>query len=89
MKTGIIGSGIVGRVLASAFMYKPKFPEGKSSMFICGYDEGAKKTVSNILTTFGFETEDMGKVESARAIVPLCILWCISQSHQKSMVLCV
>jgi len=58
-------------------MYKPKFKEGKPTMFICGNDEGAKKTVTDILDVFGWETEDMGKVESARAIEPLCMLWCI------------
>ena len=26
---------------------------------------------------FGWETADMGKVEAARAIEPLCMLWCI------------
>jgi predicted dinucleotide-binding enzyme len=61
----------------NAFMYKPKFPGGIPSMFICGNDEDAKKTVADILTSFGWETEDMGKIESARAIEPLCILWCI------------
>ena len=59
------------------FMYKPKFEGGKPTMFICGNDEGAKKTVGSILDSFGWETEDLGKVESARAIEPLCILWCI------------
>jgi 8-hydroxy-5-deazaflavin:NADPH oxidoreductase len=58
-------------------MYKPKFANGTPSMFICGNDEEAKKTVTGILTTFGWETEDMGKAEAARAIEPLCILWCI------------
>lgn len=61
----------------NAFMYKPKFPGGTPSMFICGNDDGAKKTVTEILTSFGWETEDMGKAEAARAIEPLCILWCI------------
>jgi len=46
-------------------------------MFICGNDDAAKKTVGTILEQFGWETEDMGKVEAARAIEPLCILWCI------------
>jgi predicted dinucleotide-binding enzyme len=46
-------------------------------MFIAGNDEGAKKTVTEILTAFGWETEDMGKAEGARAIEPLCMLWCI------------
>lgn len=63
--------------VGNAFMYKPNFKEGKPTMFICGNDEGAKKSVTNILTSFGWETEDMGKAEAARAIEPLCILWCI------------
>src|SRR5258705_700844 len=63
--------------VGNAFMYKPKFPGGTPSMFICGNDDGAKKTVTDILTSFGWETEDMGKAEAARAIEPLCILWCI------------
>jgi len=63
--------------VGNAFMYKPHFAGGKPSMFICGNDDAAKKTVTEILTSFGWETEDMGKVESARAIEPLCMLWCI------------
>lgn len=57
-------------------MYKPPFSE-KPSMFICGNDAEAKKTVTDLLTAFGWETEDMGAVEAARAIEPLCMLWCI------------
>jgi predicted dinucleotide-binding enzyme len=63
--------------VGNAQMYKPNYKEGKPSMFICGNDDAAKKTVTDILTAFGWETEDMGKVEAARAIEPLCILWCI------------
>jgi 8-hydroxy-5-deazaflavin:NADPH oxidoreductase len=62
--------------VGNPFMYKPPFKEG-ATMFICGNDDEAKKEVTNILTAFGWETEDMGKVEAARAIEPLCILWCI------------
>ena len=58
-------------------MYKPQFADGKPTMFICGNDEKAKATVTQILDAFGWETADMGKVEAARAIEPLCILWCI------------
>ena len=63
--------------VGNAFMYKPNFNGIIPSMFICGNDDAAKKTVTDILTSFGWETEDMGKVEAARAIEPLCILWCI------------
>ncbi len=58
-------------------MYKPSFKEGRPTMFICGNDESAKKQVSSILDRFGWESEDMGLVESARAIEPLSILWCL------------
>jgi 8-hydroxy-5-deazaflavin:NADPH oxidoreductase len=62
--------------IGSAFMVNPAF-ESKPTMFICGNNEQAKKEVSEILRLFGFEAEDMGMVEAARAIEPLCILWCI------------
>lgn len=64
-------------VIGNAFMYKPNFHDGKPTMFICGNDDGAKKVVTEILIAFGHEVEDMGKVEAARAIEPLAILWCI------------
>jgi len=63
--------------VGNALMYKPNFNGILPTMFICGNDDPAKKTVTDILTSFGWETEDMGKVEAARVIEPLCILWCI------------
>ncbi|PQJ12830.1 DNA-binding protein [Flavipsychrobacter stenotrophus] len=62
--------------VGSAFMVDPKFTE-KPSMFICGNNMGAKKEVTDLLDEFGWETLDMGKDTSARAIEPLCMLWCI------------
>ena len=63
--------------VGNAVMVNPDFHGVKPSMFICGNNETAKAEVTKILTQFGFETEDMGKVEAARAIEPLCMLWCI------------
>lgn len=64
--------------IGSALMVNPEFGDDtKPTMFICGNNDDAKKKVHEILEKFGFEVEDMGKVESARAIEPLCILWCI------------
>jgi len=63
--------------IGSAFMVNPDFGGVKPSMFICGNNDNAKAEVRDILDKFGFETEDMGKVEAARAIEPLCMLWCI------------
>lgn len=84
MKIGIVGSGIVGRILGSAFI-----AEGNEVML--GTRDVQKKEVVKWLSenpaakagsfeetaAFGLETEDMGKVEAARAIEPLCILWCL------------
>ncbi len=43
------------------------------------FDEitSGERVVRQILDQFGWETEDMGAVEAARAIEPLCMLWCI------------
>lgn len=63
--------------VGNASMVNADFGGIKPTMFICGNDANAKKEVSKILDQFGFEVEDMGGVEAARAIEPLCILWCI------------
>ncbi|KAA6455741.1 DNA-binding protein [Acidobacteria bacterium AB60] len=63
--------------VGSGLMVDPKLPGGKPSMFICGNDDVAKSTVTRIVLDFGWEVEDMGKVEAARAIEPLCLLWCL------------
>lgn len=63
--------------VGNACMVNPQFKGGKPTMFICGNNEAAKKTVREVLDQFGWETADMGEVEAARAIEPLCILWCI------------
>ena len=63
--------------VGSGQFVNPQYKEGRPTMFICGNDESAKKTVTGILDQFGWETADMGKVEAARAIEPLCMLWCI------------
>jgi len=63
--------------VGSSLMVDPQFKDGKPTMFICGNDDAAKNTVTGILDQFGWETEDMGAAAAARAIEPLCILWCI------------
>lgn len=63
--------------VGNALMVNPDFGGIKPTMFICGNDSRAKQEVSRILDLFGFEVEDMGGAQAARAIEPLCILWCI------------
>jgi 8-hydroxy-5-deazaflavin:NADPH oxidoreductase len=63
--------------VGSACMVDPRLGGGKPTMFICGNDDAAKQAVKGILDQFGWESADMGKAEAARAIEPLCMLWCI------------
>ena len=63
--------------VGSVSMVDPGFKGGRPSMFICGNDAAAKKTATEILDRFGWDTEDCGGVEGARAIEPLAMVWCI------------
>lgn len=63
--------------VGAASMVNPQFKGGKPTMFICGNSQTAKDQVAAILDKFGWETADMGVAEAARAIEPLCMLWCI------------
>lgn len=64
--------------VGNTLMYKPDFNNQLPTMFICGNDPAAKRTVTGILEKFGWEVEDMGAVEAARPIESLCVLWCIT-----------
>ena len=63
--------------VGNAQMVNPQYAGGRPTMFICGDDAGAKQAVTGVLEQFGWETLDLGAAEAARAIEPLCILWCI------------
>jgi predicted dinucleotide-binding enzyme len=70
--------------VGNALMIDPKLPGGPPTMFICGNHEGAKAETTKLLTQLGWETADMGLATSARAIEPLCMLWCIPGMRQNS-----
>jgi 8-hydroxy-5-deazaflavin:NADPH oxidoreductase len=63
--------------VGSALMVDPDLGGTKPTMFLCGDDGAAKRRVEGILEAFGWEWEDMGGAIAARAIEPLCVLWCI------------
>src|SRR3954467_12833847 len=64
--------------VGSALMIDPAFPGGaKPTMFYCGNDAGAKATAARIVEELGWNGADMGTAKAARAIEPLCQLWCI------------
>ena len=65
-------------IVGNALMVDPKLPGGPPTMMIGGNDEGAKKTVTDILTDFGWETIDLGGIEAARVLEPMCWAWVTS-----------
>lgn len=54
-----------------------QFRDSPPTMFICGNDEPAKTMVSGLIQSVGWAVADMGTAVAARAIEPLCMLWCI------------
>lgn len=65
----------VFNTVGNAHMVKPQFPGGPPDMFICGNDAAAKQTVTDICQAFGWPVIDIGGIEGARLLEPLCILW--------------
>jgi predicted dinucleotide-binding enzyme len=58
-----------------AHMVQPDFPGGPPDMFICGNDDDARRQVGDICRQFGWSVVDLGGIEGARLLEPLCILW--------------
>ena len=63
--------------VGNASMVNPSFAGGPPTMFYCGNDAEAKRVVAALLEKFGWQPADMGSAIAARAIEPLCQLWCI------------
>jgi len=70
--------------VGNAHMVDPDFGGAKPTMFICGNSKEAKAKVSEILEKFGWDVEDLGMMQAARAIEPLCKLWCIPGFREDS-----
>lgn len=62
-------------IVGSAHMFKPEFPGGPPDMFICGDDDQAKVTVTDLLQAFGWSVIDIGGIECARYLEPLAMVW--------------
>jgi len=63
--------------VGAAHMVDPAFAGGPPTMFIAGNDDAAKAGVAALLGQVGWDVADMGSAVAARAIEPLCMLWCI------------
>lgn len=70
--------------IGNAHMVKPRFEQGTPTMFFCGDDEGAKKVVAEIVEAFGHDGVDVGGMDAARLLEPLCILWVRHGMRSKS-----
>lgn len=62
-------------IVGHAHMVRPEFPGGPPDMFYCGNDGSAKSTVAAILDDFGWSSIDIGDIEGARLLEPMCLLW--------------
>lgn len=63
-------------IVGNPHMVDPDFPGGPPDMFICGNDGDAKAKVTEILHAFGWTgVIDIGGMEGARELEPMCILW--------------
>lgn len=62
-------------IVGSAHMFKPEFSGGPPDMFICGDDDQAKATVTDLLQAFGWSVIDIGGIECARYLEPLAMVW--------------
>lgn len=64
-------------IIGSGHMVDPKFPGGPPTMFIAGNDDGAKKIVTEIIESFGWQNgvADLGGIEASRYLEPMCIVW--------------
>jgi 8-hydroxy-5-deazaflavin:NADPH oxidoreductase len=63
--------------VGAGFMDRPSFAGGPPTMFICGDDAAARTAAAALVQALGWEVADMGRAVAARAIEPLCMLWCI------------
>ena len=63
-------------IVGNQLMVHPDLgPCGPPDMFYCGNDDAAKKQVEGFLKQFGWSTFDIGGIEGARLLEPMCILW--------------
>ncbi|MDP8999675.1 MAG: NAD(P)-binding domain-containing protein [Myxococcota bacterium] len=72
-------------IVGNAHMVDPKFPGGPPDMWIAGNDDGAKVKVGQILRAFGWpDPIDVGGIEGARLLEPMCLLWVLYGARAKS-----
>ena len=71
-------------IVGNQHMVKPAFPGGPPDMFICGNDDGAKASVTNLLKELGWPVVDLGGIESSRYLEALAIIWIHIYVHTRN-----
>lgn len=63
-------------IIGNPYFVDPGFSEGQPTMLIAGEDEGAKRTVGDVLADFGWsDPVDIGGIEGSRELEAICIAW--------------
>jgi len=62
-------------IVGAPLMVNPDLPGGPPTMFFCGNDAAAKRTVTEILGAFGWIPMDIGGIESSRYLEPMAMVW--------------
>jgi predicted dinucleotide-binding enzyme len=70
--------------VGNAHMIRPQFPGGPPDMFIAGNDAEAKRIVADICEQFGWGVIDIGGIEGARHLEPMCMVWVLHGFLTKS-----
>lgn len=67
-------------------MVQPAFRGGPPVMFLCGNNSSAKKKVRELLIDMGWQDiNDIGSIEKARLLEPLCLTWiAYGQLHEET-----
>ncbi|MFZ1685631.1 MAG: NAD(P)-binding domain-containing protein [Candidatus Zixiibacteriota bacterium] len=61
--------------ITAKFMTDGRFPEGNCEMFIAGNDGPSKEKVREFLTSFYWNTHDLGGIEQSRLLESFAMLW--------------
>ena len=63
--------------VGAPLMVDPDLDGGPPTMFIAGESEEAKATVTDVLDAFGWETIDLGGIETSRYLDALAMIWIV------------
>jgi predicted dinucleotide-binding enzyme len=64
--------------VGNAFFFKPEFPGGPPTMFLCGNDEGAKSKAAAVCKDFGWDVLDVGGIDSSHFLESMCMVWVLT-----------